>query len=114
MSFSGGSGPAVPRIGLEGSRQFFPCHMSPTPTLDVGDPGPKSNILLVVQEWAVVEDEDARWRYRQFGFAGGFLCWNQAIAIHVVGVDKIISHFARTFFDQRESEHFQVLPLNKA
>ncbi|KAF9790775.1 hypothetical protein BJ322DRAFT_1170142 [Thelephora terrestris] len=77
-----------------------------------GDPGPKSNILLVVQEWAVVEDEDARWRYRQFGFAGGFLCWNQAIAIHVVGVDKIISHFARTFFDQRESEHFQALAFN--
>lgn len=69
--------------------------------------------LLVVQEWGLVEDQDAQRRYRQFGFAGGFLCWNQAADVHVVEVDNIVSHYARTFFDQQDSDYFHVLPLNK-
>ena len=72
-----------------------------------------TSTLLVIQEWEVVQDEDAQQRYRQFGFAGGFLCWNRTAGVHVVEVDNIISHYARTFFDQWESDRFHVLPLNK-
>ena len=81
-------------------------------TLGAGCP-PSSDNLLVVQEWEVVEDEDAQRRYQQFGFAGGFLCWNRIVGVHVVGVDEIVSHYAKAFFDEQESEYFHVLPLNK-
>ena len=72
-----------------------------------------TSTLLVVQEWGVVEDEDAQRRYRQFGFAGGFLCWNRITNVHLVEVDNIVSHHARTFFGQQDSDSFHVLPLNK-
>ena len=82
------------------------------PAPDTGSPV-STNTFLVVREWEVVEDEDAQRRYRQFGFAGGFLCRNRTADVHLVGVDNIVSHHAKTFFDQRESERFHVLPLNK-
>lgn len=81
-----------------------------TSSIDNLDP---TNTLLVVEEWETVKDADAQRRYRQFGFAGGFLCWNRTAGVHVVEVDNIVSHYARTFFSQQESERFHVLPLNK-
>ena len=72
-----------------------------------------TSTFLVVQEWELVKDENAQWRYQMFGFAGGFLCWDRAAGVHVVEADDIISHHARTFFNQQESGQFHVLPLNK-
>lgn len=79
---------------------------------DAGGPVSTST-LLVVREWEVIEDEDAQQRYRQFGFAGGYLCWNRTADVHLVEVDNIVSHHAKTFLGQQESESFHVLPLNK-
>lgn len=70
--------------------------------------------LLVVEEWEVVDDEDSQRRYRQFGFAGGFLCRNRTASVHAIEVDNIVSHYARTFFGQQGNDSFHVLPLNKA
>ena len=73
-----------------------------------------TSTLLVVEEWEVVKDEVAQQRYQQFGFAGGFLCWNRTADVHLLEVNNVVSHYARSFFGQQESEHFHVLPLNKA
>jgi len=81
-------------------------------TPDSGSPVSTST-LLVIREWGIVEDKDAQQRYRQFGFAGGFLCWNRTVNVHLVEADNIVSHHARTSLGQQESEYFHVLPLNK-
>lgn len=80
---------------------------------DASNPNLGSDTLLVIQEFALDEDEGAQWKYQQFGFAGGFLCRNQIVAVHLIGADEVVSHYAKTFFEQQESERFHVLPLNK-
>ena len=69
---------------------------------------------LAVEEWLPVEDANSQRTYQQFGFAGGFLCQNRLVeGVSVVEVDDVVCHFARTFWGQRDSGVFHVLPLNK-
>lgn len=53
-------------------------------------------------------------QYTQFGFAGGFLCRNEEWRqYHVIGLDDVICHFAKTAVQQDGKNLMHVLPLNK-
>jgi hypothetical protein len=52
--------------------------------------------------------------YREFGFAGGFLCAEEATELHVVGISQVVSHFAMTKFKEQPFKHyFHVMPLDR-
>jgi hypothetical protein len=52
--------------------------------------------------------------YRNFGFAGGFLCAEEATELHVIEISQIVSHFAMTKFkDQQFKHYFHVMPLDR-
>lgn len=52
--------------------------------------------------------------YREFGFAGGFLCANEATALHVIEISQVVSHFALTRFEDEEfKQYFHVMPLDR-
>lgn len=52
--------------------------------------------------------------YREFGFAGGFLCANEATVLHVVEISQIVSHFALTRFEDEEfQQYFHAMPLDR-
>jgi hypothetical protein len=81
-------------------------------------PTPNSSVMeatyILVREYLPLIDEVMQFRYRQFGFAGGFLChgdeWN---GFHVVGLSDIICHFAKTPVRHEDKGFIHVLPLNK-
>ena len=69
---------------------------------------------VLVREYLPLTEEAMQLRYRQFGFAGGFLChsnrWNR---FHIVELTSVICHFAKTPVRLEDKELMHVLPLNK-
>ena len=80
-------------------------------------PTPESPLVeatyALVREYLPFSDEVAQSQYKQFGFAGGFLChserWDR---LHVIGLTDIICHFAKTVRNSN-GNLMHVLPLNK-
>lgn len=84
---------------------------SPYPGADYEE---KKVTCLVIQEWLPVKEVASQKTYREFGFAGGFLCHNNFVgAVSILGVDNVVCHFAKTFLEKRDGDIFHVLPLNK-
>ena len=52
--------------------------------------------------------------YRQFNFAGGFLCEGRASKMHVIELSQVISHVAWTRLKGDENEELvHVLPVDR-
>lgn len=68
---------------------------------------------VLVRECLPFFDEAVQSQYRQFGFAGGFLCHTETWRSHVVELNDIICHFAKTAVQNGGGNLMHVLPLNK-
>jgi hypothetical protein len=69
---------------------------------------------IVVRELLQLSDEAMQSKYTQFGFAGGFLCHSEKWrSFHVIELNDIICHFAKTVIRHDEENIMHVLPLNK-
>jgi hypothetical protein len=99
----GGSSSRVGRI-----RSIF--HLEhPTPE----GPMIKATYVLV-REHLPLLDEAMQSQYTQFGFAGGFLCYNERWSrFHIIELTDIICHFAKTVTRHGDGDIMHVLPLNK-
>lgn len=85
-------------------------HLShPTPA------GPAAvNTFLLIEQYDPVTDQAKQSTYTRFGFAGGFLCHNQRRSgHHIIGLENVICHFAKTVLQQDDDGLMHVLPLNK-
>lgn len=81
------------------------------PTPDV--PATEATYILV-REYLPFPDEAMQYQYKQFGFAGGFLCHSERWSrFHIVELTDIISHFAKTTLRDGDGSIMHVLPLNK-
>lgn len=70
---------------------------------------------VLVREYQPLLDEEMQSQYKQFGFAGGFLCHSEKWSrFHVVELADIICHFAKTVIQDGDGDIMHVLPLNKA
>ena len=69
---------------------------------------------VLVHEYSPFSDELAQTQYKQFGFAGGFLCHGEKWSrFHIVELTDIICHFAKTTVRHGDTNLMHVLPLNK-
>ena len=69
---------------------------------------------ILVRELLQLSDESMQSQYTQFGFAGGFLCHSEGWSkFHVIGLNDVICHFAKTLIQRGEGNIIHVLPLNK-
>ena len=69
---------------------------------------------VLVREFLQLLDEAMQSQYTQFGFAGGFLCHSRRWSrFHVIDLNDIICHFAKTVIQHDDKEIMHVLPLNK-
>ena len=76
---------------------------------------PIKHFYLAVQEHFPVEmTNNSVDPYRQFGFAGGFLCEGRTMKMHVIELSQIISHVAWTRMKgDRNEELVHVLPVDR-
>lgn len=69
---------------------------------------------VLVQEYLPFLNVEMQFQYKQFGFAGGFLCHSKRWSrFHVVELADIICHFAKTVIRDGDGDIMHVLPLNK-
>ncbi|KDQ65238.1 hypothetical protein JAAARDRAFT_188481 [Jaapia argillacea MUCL 33604] len=74
-------------------------------------------VFLVMEEYTPVDHSNTDGRaldrsYRQFGFAGGFICYPSTAGSHIIEDCDVVSHFAKTPMKVGEREFLHVLPLN--
>lgn len=68
--------------------------------------------FLLAEQYSPVTDQTMQSMYTRFGFAGGFLCHQGRSGLHVIGLENVISHFAKTPLQQADNDLMHVLPLN--
>jgi hypothetical protein len=69
---------------------------------------------VLVREFLQLSDEAIQSQYTQFGFAGGFLCHSERWSrFHVIELNDIVCHFAKTVIRHGDENFMHVLPLNK-
>ena len=81
-------------------------------------PAPGGSVItatyVLVREYSPFPDELVQAQYKQFGFAGGFLCHGEKWSrFHIVELTDIICHFAKTPIRHDDTNLIHVLPLNK-
>ena len=81
-------------------------------------PVPRGSVVeatyVLMREYMPFLDEEVQSQYKQFGFAGGFLCHSERWSgFHVVELADIICHFAKTVIWDSNGDIMHVLPLNK-
>jgi hypothetical protein len=76
---------------------------------------PIKHFYLAVQEHSPMETTNNKVDpYRQFNFAGGFLCEGRASKMHVIELSQVISHVAWTRLKGDENEELvHVLPVDR-
>lgn len=70
---------------------------------------------LVVREHQSLDPAmDPADTFREFGFAGGYLCKRDPASMHILEVSQVVSHFAFTEMRKEGYEHLiHVLPLDR-
>jgi hypothetical protein len=70
---------------------------------------------LIVREHQLLDPAtDPADIFREFGFAGGYLCKRDPTAMHILEVSQVVSHFALTEMREEGYEHLiHVLPLDR-
>ena len=69
---------------------------------------------VLVREYLPFLNVEMQSQYKQFGFAGGFLCHSKRWSrFHVVELADVICHFAKTVIRDGDGDVMHVLPLNK-
>lgn len=68
-----------------------------------------TGVYAIVQEHPRMDQNDDP--YPEFGFAGGFLCKDEATELHVIELPQIVSHFALTRL--LDEGYFHAMPLDR-
>jgi hypothetical protein len=72
----------------------------------------KEDCFLVVRQYCKVAQEYDY--YRQYGIAGGFLCDAVLFSVHVIELEQVVSHVARTEFADFEGKQLvHLIPLTR-
>jgi len=76
--------------------------------------GLKTFYLIVREHQLLDPATDPADVFRQFGFAGGYLCKRDPTSMHILEVSQVVSHFALTEMREEGYEHLiHVLPLDR-
>lgn len=68
-------------------------------------------VFLLVEEYRRIADNGMADPYTAFGFAAGYLCHQQSIGHHLIGLRHVVSHFVSTPI--ADTGYLHVLPMDR-